>query len=131
MSAVGVVRIHKSVFYEMRALTEEGESEDEMISNIDRIRHTLRLRIQEGKASFLPRSTSQVSKGAGRTLRLEATVTLLEGSAECQALCIDDRFINSHSTFVGPDQQSKPIMCVLDTLNHLVALERMTMEQFY
>ena len=109
-AAVGVVRIHNNVFLEMRALTEEGEFESDIVSNIDQVRHTLRSRIQGGRASFLPRSATQLRKGEGRSLRLEATASLLEGSAECQAVYIDDRFMNSHATFLGPDEQHKPIL---------------------
>ena len=130
-SAVGVVRIHNNVFQEMRALTEEGEFESGIVSNIDRVRHTLRSRIQEGKASFLPRSATQLRRGAGRSLRLEATASLLEGSAECHAVYIDDRFMNSHATFVGPDEQPKPILSSLDAIRHLLKVGQMTLPDYY
>ena len=129
-SAVGVVRIHNNVFQEMRALTEEGEFESDIVSNIDRVRHTLRSRIQEGRASFLPRSATQLRRGESRFLRLEATASLLEGSAECHALYIDDRFMNSHATFLGPDGQHKPILSSLDTIRHLVKTGQMTLPDY-
>ena len=129
-SAVGVVRIHNNVFEEMRALTEEGEFESDIVSNIDRVRHTLRSRIQEGRASFLPRSATQLRRGASRSLRLEATASLLEGSAECHAVYIDDRFMNSHATFLGPDEQHKPILSSLDAIRHLVKTGQMTFPDY-
>ena len=131
VSAIGVARIHNNVFQEMRALTEEGEVEADIVSNIDQIRHKLRSRIQEGKASFLPRSATQTRRGATRSLRLEATASLLEGSAECHAVYIDDRFMNSHSTFVGPDQQAKPILSSLDAIRHLLRVGQMTLADYY
>ena len=130
-SAVGVVRIHNNVFQEMQALTEEGEFESDIASNIDRVRHTLRSRIQEGRASFLPRSATQLRRGTGRSLRLEATASLLEGSAECHAVYIDDRFMNSHATFFGPDEQHKPILSSLDAIRHLVKTAQMTLPEYY
>ena len=129
-SAVGVVRIHDNVFHEMRALTEEGEFESDIVSNIDRVRHTLRSRIQEGRASFLPRSATQLRRGAGRSLRLEATTSLLEGSAECHAVYIDDRFMNAHATFLGPDEQHKPILSSLDAIRHLATTGQMTLPDY-
>ena len=129
-SAVGVVRIHYNVFQEMRALTEEGEFESDIVSSIDRVRHTLRSRIQEGRASFLPRSSTQLRREAGRSLRLEATASLLEGSAECHAVYIDDRFMNSHATFLGPDEQHKPILSSLDAIRHMVKTGQMTFPDY-
>ena len=129
-SAVEVIRIHKNVFQEMRALTDEGEFENDIVSNIDRVRHTLRSRIQGGRASFLPRSATQLRREEGRFLRLETTASLLEGSAECHALYIDDRFMNSHATFLGPDGQHKPILSTLDSIRHLSKTDRMTLPDY-
>jgi len=130
-SAVGVVRIHKNVLQDMRELTEEREVESDIVSNIDRVRHTLRARIQEGRASFLPRSTSQNRRVEGRDSRLEATVSFLEGSAECHALYIDDRFINTHATFLGPDGQRKPILSSLDAIRHLLKTGQLTLPDYW
>ena len=129
-SAVDVIRIHKSVFQEMRALTDEGELENDIVSNIDRVRHTLRSRIQGGRASFLPRSATQLRREEGRFLRLETTASLLEGSAECHALYIDDRFMNSHATFLDPDGQHKPILSTLDAIRHLSKTDRLTLPDY-
>ena len=104
----------------MQALADEEEFESDIVSSIDRVRHNLRSRIQEGRASFLPRSPTQRWRGEGRSLRLEATASLLEGITECNAVYIDDRFMNSHATFLGPDEQHKPILSSLDVIKHLV-----------
>ncbi len=131
VSVLGVIRIHYNIFQEMRALTEEGESEEEIVASIDGIRHTIKALLQEGKASFLPRPSTQFTTGAKRSFRLEATASLLEGSVECDALCIDDRFMNSHLTITGPDGKAKPILSVLDNIRHLVNLERITHDDYY
>lgn len=130
VSAIGAVRIHSNVFQDMRALTEEGEIESDIVSDIERVRHTLRSRIQEGKASFLPRSATKHGREGRRPLRLEATASLLEGSTECHAVCIDDRFINSHATFLGPDEQHKPILGSLDAIRYLVKTGQMTFPDY-
>lgn len=131
VSALGVIHIHSNVFQEMRLLAEQEDSEDEIVASIDSIRHTILSRLQDGKASFLPRPTTQFPKETVQSFRLEATASLLEGSKECQALCIDDRFLNNHSTFIGVDQQEKPILSVLDTIRYLERMERMTEVECY
>ena len=131
VSALGKINVHSNVFQEMRLLAEQEDSEDEIVASIDAIRQTIRSRIQDGKASFLPRPSKQFPKENMQSFRLEATASLLEGATECQAVCIDDRFLNSHSTFIGPDKKAKPILSVLDTIRYLVNLERLTQEDCY
>ena len=131
VSALGVINVHSNIFHEMRLLAEQEDSEDEIVSSIDAIRQTIRSRVQDGKASFLPRPTKQFPKETVQSFRLESTASLLEGTTECQAVCIDDRFLNSHSTFIGPDKKAKPILSVLDTIRYLVELERLTQEDCY
>ena len=131
VSAVGVVLIHNSVFVEMRALANEGESEAVILSNIDHVRHTLTSSVQNGKASFLPRSATADRKAAGGHYRFATTASLLERSEVCDAVYIDDRFMNRHSTFVGPDKNPKPIITSLDALRHLAKVGRMTQLAYF
>ena len=131
VSALGKIRVHGNIFHQMRQLAEQEDSEEEIIANIDAIRQTIRSRIQEGKASFFSRPTKQFPEETAKAFRLEATASLLEGAVECQAVCIDDRFLNDHSTFVGPDEIARPILTVLDTIRYLAKQERMTQEDYY
>ncbi len=128
VSAVGVTHIHSSIFQEMSALSEEGESEQEMLSDIESIRDVLRSMLQDERASFLPRSPKQAEKAGEWSAGLEATV---EGSVACQALCIDDQFMNRHLTFMGPDDHSITILSALDVLRHLRSQDRMTLTDYY
>ena len=131
VSTVGVAHIHSNIFQEMSALSEEGESEQKMLSDIERIRHVLRSMLQDERASFLPRPPRQTGKIGEWSAGLEATVSLLEGGTACQALCIDDRFMNRHPTFIGSDERSIPILSVLDVLRHLLSQNRMTLPEYY
>lgn len=129
-AAVGAVRIHGDVFQDMRALTEEGEVESDITSDIEQARHILRSRIQEGNASFLPRPATRHRRRGVRILCLEATTSLLGGSAECHAVCIDDRYMNSHASFLGSDEQHKPILSSLDVIGHLLKTGEMAFPDY-
>ena len=74
-----------------------------------------------GAASFLPHAADQAEQVQNREIRFQATASLLAGSAACDALCIDDRFINSYPVLAEPPERSVPIVCVLDVLRYLVS----------
>ncbi len=131
VSAIRVAHVHSNIFQEMSALSEEGESEQEMLSDIEKIRHVLRSMFQDERASFLPRSPKQAEKVGEWSAGLETTLSLLEGSTACQALCIDDRYMNSHPNFTEPDERSIPVLSVLDILRHLLSQDRMTLPEYY
>ena len=116
-----VLSIHQKTVGEMRAYIEEGDAGQGLIANVERIRHILRAAIDEDTASFLPRVANQDQELEDRELRFQATASLLEGSAAYDALCVDDRYINSHETLVGPNDRSVPIVCVLDVLRYLLS----------
>ena len=131
VSALGVIRIHRDVFQEMRALTDEEDSGDAIIATIEKIRSKLRSRIEAGRASFLPRSDAHFTNNTDRLLRWEATASLLYGGAEWNAVFIDDRFINCYSNLLGPDEQIKPLLSVTNFIKHLVTVGQMTEAEYY
>ena len=48
-------------------------------------------------------------------------MSLLAGASACDAVCVDDRYINSRQAFVETTQREIPIVCVLDVLRYLVS----------
>lgn len=120
-TACTVVRVHPEVLQEMRALTEEGDTGQKLVDRIEAIRDTLRSAIDVRKASFLPHAADQNRQLYRRELRFEATASLLESSKAYDALCIDDRFINNHTSLSVSTERSIPIICVLDVLRYLLA----------
>ena len=121
MSTAGLdIRIHPDVVVEMHALIEEGDVGDALINRIEGIRHILQGAVVSGNASFLPHADDQTERTQNHDIRFQATASLLAGSTACDALCIDDRFINSHSVMGEPPERSVPIVCVLDVLRYLV-----------
>ena len=131
VAALGTVHVHGGVLAEMRALADAEESEDRIVSSIESIRQTIRSLLERGKASFLPQPTARILEHAERSFHFKATMSLLGGGSECDALCIDDRFLNSRSGFIGSDDEAKPILSALDVIRHLMKLERMSPEDYF
>lgn len=127
MAATGLdIRIHPYVLEEMNALIGAGDIGSDLVTKIERIRDILRNAVDSGAASFLPRTTDQDEQLQKREIRLQATTSLVAGIAVCDALCIDDRFINRHPVLAEPPARSVPLVCVLDVLRSLVSLGRIS-----
>ena len=127
ITAAGIqVRISPDVVNEMRALSEAGYSGKELAERIDEIRDVLRTAIETGNASLLPRAPDEYERLQGKQIRFDATVSLLAGASACDALCIDDRYINSRPVFTDVDGTTTPIVCVLEILRYLESQGSMT-----
>ena len=124
------VRVHHSVADEMHALIDAGDSGDELAEAVEGIRDTLRAGMESGKVTFLP----QVPE-AGQDPRALASTNslagLLHGSAEYDALCVDDRLVNAHARSAGPTGPSVPVLCVLDVLRYLHARRVISEERYW
>ena len=127
MAAAGLdIRIHPDVLEEVNALIEAGDIGDALVTKIEGIRHALRDALDSEKASFLPRTADQDEDIQNRAMRFQETASLLAGSTACDALCIDDRFINRNSVLIEPPERAVPLICVLDVLRHLVSRGRIS-----
>ena len=120
MAAAGVdIRIHPTVLGEMNAFIDEGDAGDELANQIEGIRQTLRKAVDAGKVSFLPRAASRDERHQRDEVLSQATASLLAGGAACDALCVDDRYINGAPPLGVSAEEAAPIVCVLDVLRHL------------
>ena len=120
MVAAGLdIRARYEVVEEMNSLIEAADVGDDLMTRIDGIRQVLRAAVESGAASFLPR-TDAGERAREHDVRTQATLSLLAGTGVCDALCIDDRFIN-HYLFADSQKRSTPIICILDVLRHLVS----------
>ena len=121
MAAAGLdIRVHPDVLGDMNALIEAGDVSDDLVKKIEQIQNVFRNALESGAASLLPRTADQDERSQNRDIRFQARASLLAGSTGCDALCIDDRFINSHPFQAEPTGRSVPIVCVLDVLRYLV-----------
>ena len=134
IAAAGLdLRIHPDVLGHMDEIVRSGESGDELVTEIDGIRHVLRNAVESGKASYLPRMVDPEDSVLNRDDQFTATQSLLAAAADCDALCVDDRFVNSKEHFkIAEDSEcTVPIACVLDLLRCLVGRGRITPERHW
>ena len=132
MASVGLdIRIHPDVFREAYAFIDEEHTSAHLKAQIDGIRDLLRDAIDSGAASFLPRSGDQDERIRSHDFRLQSTAFLLAGSASCNALCIDDRYVNSHLVVTDSTKKSVPIVCVMDVLRHLRSQQQIDILQYW
>ena len=120
------IRIHPGVLDEMSALIEAGDIGADLVTKIEQIRDILRNALDLEAASRLLRTAVQDKEIQNRTMRFQETESLLTGSTTCDALCIDDRFINRHPVLTEPPERAVPLVCVLDVLRYLVSRGRLS-----
>ena len=120
ITSAGVdIRIHPSVLREMNALIEAGDLGDELATKIEGIRNTLRDALESGAASFLPRAADQNMRVLEHEIQFRTMESLLAGRSACDALCIDDRYINAYPVVDASTERPVPILCMLDVLRYL------------
>ena len=124
------LRIHPNVAYEMNALLDQGHAGEELAETVDHIRATIRAGMESGKVTLLPLPTERIQP-PGVLAGVDSLAGLLFGSAECDALLVDDRLVNSRDRCAGPTGQSVPVVCVLDVLRHLHARRVITDEKYW
>ena len=132
IATVGLdIRVHSNYFDEMHALIEAGDAGENLINKIEKIRSILRNRVDSGTVSFLPYISDLDEQTRNREIRFRTTASLLTGSDLCDALCIDDRYINSHPVMTGPSEQSVPIVCVVDLLHYLFSHKHINIDEYW
>ena len=89
--------------------------------------------MESGKAAYLPRKVDQEDPVLNRDDQFTATQSLLAGAADCDALCIDDRFVNSNERFTVTEEVERtlPIACILDILGCLAGRGHLGPEHFW
>ena len=127
------LRIHPDVLSHMDEFVRAGESGEVLAAKIDRIRHVLRGAVESGKASYLPRKVDPEDSVLNRDDQFTATQSLLAAASDCDALCIDDRFVNSNVRFAITEEVERtlPIACVLDILRYLTGCGHLSTERLW
>ena len=113
------LRVHARVAEEMNEFVDAGEAGDDLAEGVEAIRDSLRGGMESGKVSLLPRPPERSENGMGSVPSVSSIEGLLFGCGACDALCVDDRFINSHPASEDPSGKSVLVVCVLDVLRHL------------
>ena len=125
------LRIHPNVSEETNAFIEVGETGDDLAETVEKIRDMLRRAMESDRMSLLPRSSQRLEEGLGRVPSMNSIATLINGSSECDALCIDDRYVNNHLINESSEGWSVPVVCVLDVLRGLLSARAISEEQYW
>ena len=127
------LRIHPDVLVQMDELVEAGQSGEQFSGKIDEIRCMLRDAVESGKISYLPTKVDPEDPALDFHRQFNATRSLLRSVADCDVLCIDDRFINGKERLTAEDNAALeiPIVNVLDILHYLVRNMHITNEHHW
>ena len=112
------IRVHPNVRDMANALVEEGDAGNDLANEVERLVAVLRKGIECGAVSLLPQLSHRREKN-GRVASVASLASFVVAAEQCQALCVDDRYMNSHPACTGPTGASVPVVCVLDLLRHL------------
>ena len=105
---------------EQNALISANREGDKLVGELDKIRIALRESVQSGKSIFLP--WREIGKEEVNENVFQVAPTLaqfLRDVEPCDAICVDDRFINSNGALTDQSGRSVPVLCVLDVLDFL------------
>lgn len=127
------LHVHSSMRAEQESTIAANTEGDALATKIDNLRTNLRGALETNKAVFLARR--QVGdEDAEERGHFGAEMTLMQflnDADQCNALCVDDRFVNRHLTMTDRNQQAVPIVCVLDLLRHLESREAIVTTERY
>jgi hypothetical protein len=126
MVAAGLdLRVHPSLREDTVRRIEGARHGEQLAATIDQVRGTLRAGIETGKIKILPRRHSlgawQLPGAAPPTI-----VQFLDDTGACDAVCIDDRFVNRNLLLTDSQGRTVPVLCVLDLLRFLVTRGALT-----
>lgn len=111
--------IHPNVSDEMNAFVEAGEAGEHLAESVQAVKEALRCRLESGDVSLMPHPPEASEAKLGAPPSVSSIQALLCGAGECDALCVDDRFINRHPVNKAPSGELAPVVCVLDVLRYL------------
>ena len=125
--------VHPDVLEHMDDLIAEGDSSEDLADEIDAVRSSLRRAIEADRASFLPWEVDADDPIQYLGEEFTTTRSLLAAAGECDAICIDDRYVNSKVHFMAQEgkRSQVPIACMLDVLDRLVAMGHLSSERLW
>lgn len=113
--------IHPSIKTYQTTLIEENRAGDNLAHDLDAIRVVLRDALEAGQATFMPGAPWYASDPERSELYQSApTLTqILQDVRSCDAVCVDDRFVNRHPFLSDNAERTVPTICILDLLRYL------------
>ena len=112
------IRVHPDVCDMAIALVEAGDAGNDLANEVEGLVAVLRNGMECGAVSLLPQLSDEHERN-GRVASVVSLEGLVLAAERCQALCVDDRYMNSYPACTGPTGASVPVVCVLDLLRYL------------
>ena len=113
------IRVHPNVRDIANALVEEGDAGDDLANKVERLVALLRKGMECGAVSLLPQVSDGREMKHGRVASVDSLEGLVLVAERCEALCVDDRYMNSYPACTAPTGANVPVVCVLDLLRYL------------
>ncbi len=127
-----VIHINSEALARIQAYIHEGNTGEFLVEAIDNIRHLISQAENSGKASFLPFYFDGIEQHLPLdNLLIQGTKSLLRSSEEYDALFVDDRYLNHDRCIDSANDNTHPIICILDLLQYLYEQGRLTIEKLY
>ena len=119
------VFVHASAVKEWEALVATEPHTKIMIEALDNVRNVLRKGLADKKVKFVPEGKKGEDDDRINIIEMPV-IDLFEIGGRVDAVCIDDRFLNSTPFFKDRKGVQVPLLCSLDLINMLVARKKMT-----
>lgn len=106
---------------EQNSLIAENREGEKLSNVLDQIRNILRESMNSGSTVLMPMSGSNGGDSVLENInRLAPTLAqFLLDTGPCDAICIDDRFLNGNAIITDRVGRSVPVLCVLDIITYL------------
>lgn len=123
-------RVHYSTRAEKDGLIAANRDGEKLADQLDKIRVVLRDAMQDNKILVIPTRTYRRDVGAegGFSEVAPALAKFFDSLGQCDAICIDDRFLNRHAGLTDNQGRTVPLVCIVDVLHYLERSGRMTAE---
>ena len=115
-------RVHHLMRKELGALIDATGEGEKLAAELNGIREILHDALEKGNISFLPRHGADGEEIEETDLHRAAPTLaqFLRNAGQCDAICVDDRFLNRHSTMTDRSGRTVTVVCILDLLRHFV-----------
>jgi hypothetical protein len=112
------IQVHPSTREYQDRTIEANREGARFVDALNKIRTILRDALKEDKIVLLPQLRRDQGVGAVDSLaNVASTLSHFYGDiGVCNAICIDDRFINKHRTLTDQRAHTVPVICILDLL---------------
>lgn len=119
------VFVHAEAIEEWQSLVNTEGQADAMVSALEGIRQAVRDGVSSGKVGFLREGRKDDDEGGGG-VHGRPMLDLLEDVSGVDAVCIDDRLLNSKQLIEDRRGGKAPLLCSLDVIDMLVESKSVT-----